>query len=252
MLANNLRFGEVRAAEQRLWEAFRSRADEAITRINTDPAFLDRLIEYALDGAYTPTESQSNAEVIMGKNMITIRELICALNLRPTREELTALAKVPFTEERLVYCRKTHVLVPVPGRSLVDLYLMESDTSLEFAHTAEPTRWMLLQKDIVKDSNNKPFDLQQRMLLSGQIPTARDAAFGAKAYFKTRNERLFGPHDSFYGQFVRTATETAPGMHVLVTCSPSEKGPDIAVVPVEGLSADDVKASNIGLASCHY
>ena len=57
--------GEINGAQQRLWVAIGDNADEVVTRINTDPAFVANIARLMVNGGYEPSTSQKLAREIM-------------------------------------------------------------------------------------------------------------------------------------------------------------------------------------------
>jgi len=105
--------GDINAATQRLWCAVGDSADEVATRIIRDPAFLALIARMMINGGYEPSTSQKLAREIMGTNFFGIEEAIKHFGVNPSKQQLAALAEVPFSEEVLRSAKDTHVLVAV-------------------------------------------------------------------------------------------------------------------------------------------
>lgn len=71
---------------------------------------------------YQETESQAAATSIMGKNMLSVAEMIHHFNIQPTPHELAFLETVPFRKETLRACTRTHILLPVFPISAMQMF----------------------------------------------------------------------------------------------------------------------------------
>lgn len=197
--------GDINAANQRLWVAIGDNAEEVAARINTDPAFVANIARLMVNGDYEPSTSQKLAREIMGKNFFGIEEAIQHFGVNPTKQQLAALAEVPFSEEVLKSCKDTHVLVAVFPLSILDIRghaRKQSDRTLfysqdwydkqAFAKDKGEVGWQLVRKEPIANSTSKTWNDQQALLSKDEeTPTARIVVYTMIGHFLATGERLF-------------------------------------------------------------
>ena len=65
--------------------------------------------------------TQLSARKIMGRNIFGVEEAIKYFEVDPTESQLAVFSTIPFTEETLMECRNTHILVACFPLSVGDL-----------------------------------------------------------------------------------------------------------------------------------
>jgi hypothetical protein len=128
---------------------------------------------------------------------------------------------VPFGAEVLKACKDTHVLLAVPGMSIMDIHgkasqVFYSESSpwygvdvQEFAHVKIKPGWYLIRKEAVPGSASKTWVDQQAMLVPPEfVPEANLAVYAYVVHFLTIGERLYRK------LWVRTNSVTASGNRV--------------------------------------
>ncbi|MFA5052519.1 MAG: hypothetical protein WC565_00440 [Parcubacteria group bacterium] len=152
---------------------------------------------------FEATTSQRQAREIMGSNMFGIEESIAQFGVRPTKEQLDVLAEVPFTEDTLKECRKTHVLVSVFPLSILDirgrveheLFEDHADAWINgqaFANERGDASWCLIRKTPVDGSTYRDWFGQQALLAKNEeTPTTRAMTYMIIGHYLTTGERLF-------------------------------------------------------------
>jgi hypothetical protein len=197
--------GDINAANQRLWVAIGDNAEEVAARINTDPAFVANIARLMVNGGYEPSTSQKLAREIMGKNFFGIEEVIKHFGVNATKQQLAALAEVPFSEEVLKSCKDTHVLVAMFPLSILDIRGIakkQSDRTLfysqdwydkqAFAKDKGEVGWQLVRKEPIANSTSKTWNDQQALLSKDEeTPTARIVVYTMVGHFLATGERLF-------------------------------------------------------------
>mgnify|MGYP001590428914 CR=1 FL=1 len=197
--------GDINAANQRLWVAIGDNAEEVAARINTDPAFVANIARLMVNGGYEPSTSQKLAREIMSKNFFGIEEAIKHFGVNATKQQLAALAEVPFSEEVLKSCKDTHVLVAVFPLSILDIRGIakkQSDRTLfysqdwydkqAFAKDKGEVGWQLVRKEPIANSTSKTWSDQQALLSKDEeTPTARIVVYTTVGHFLATGERLF-------------------------------------------------------------
>jgi hypothetical protein len=157
-----------------------------------------RLIE---NGGFEPSTSEKSAREIMGRNYFGIEEAIKYFGVNPSRQQLSALAEVPFTETELEQCKNTHVLVAVFPLSILEvrgkmtskLFYDQSWYNKEsFAKDRGDVSWQLVRKTPVENSTSKTWQEQQALLSDKEeTPTARVMVYTIIGHFLATGERLF-------------------------------------------------------------
>ena len=197
--------GQTNGAFQRLMVALGEKADVAVTRINTESVFTDRLALYAINGGVESSASQTRAREIMGANMFGIEEAIKHFGVNPSRRQLVSLSEVPFSEDTLTACKDTHVLVAVFPLSIVDIrgivkklpdqtlfYNQDWYDEEAFASDKGETGWQLVRKTPIANSTGKTWNEQQALLTDDEeTPKAQVMVYTIIGVFLATGERLF-------------------------------------------------------------
>lgn len=200
-----IQHGDFNAADQRLWVALGNHAEDVATRINTDPTFVANVARFMMNGGYEPTTSQRIAREIMGKNFFGPQEALKHFGVKAKKQELAALAEVPFSEEVLQSSKDTHILVAVFPLSLLDVrgiarkvedktlfYSQDWYEKQTFAREKGKLGWHLLRKEPVANSLSKNWEEQQALLSKEEeIPKARIVVYTMVGHFLESGERLF-------------------------------------------------------------
>lgn len=215
--------GQTNGAFQRLMVSLSENAEVAVTRINTEPTFVERLAEYAINGCIVPNASHDGARKIMGKNFFGIPEAIKHFGINPTRRQQAMLSEIPFTPEELMMCKNTHILVAVFPLSICDIrskvannsktlfYKQDWYDKQAFANDKSEASWQLISKTPVANSTNKNWDEQKSLITSDEeIPTAQMMVYAIIGHYLNTGERLFE------GVYVRTSSFDSVGDHVIV------------------------------------
>lgn len=226
--------GQTNGAFQRLMVSFGEKAEVAVTRINTEPTFVERLAEYAINGCIVPNASHGGAREVMGKNFFGIPEVMKHFGINPTRRELAMLSEMPFTPEELMMCKDTHILVAVFPLSICDLrskvvnntqtlfYKQDWYDNQTFANDKGETSWQLILKTPIANSTNKNWNEQRPLIASGEeVPTAQIMVYTIIGHYLNAGERLFE------NVYVRTSSLDSDGLHVDVGLF-DDKGLDVA------------------------
>lgn len=187
-------------------------------RGGVDRAIDALLKEFKLETSETP--NQQTARDIMGSNMLGILEVERYFG-ELTDEQREALEIIPFSEETLKACAKTHILVADAGLSLLDVrkkarnglfYRQDWFDNEDFAKRTETARWRLIRKHPVEGSFSKNWSEQERLIDSqiDEIPSARQVVYTTILHFLATGERLFEK------VYVRTSDVVSVGYHVCV------------------------------------
>ena len=196
--------GQTNGAFQRFMVSLGENAEVAVTRINTDPAFVERLAEYAIDGCITSNTSHDGARVIMGKNFFGIPEAMKHFGVNPTKRQLAMLSEIPFTPEELMVCKDTHILVAVFPLSICDIRRKVANNSKPlfhkqdwydnqaFANDKGEISWQLISKTQVANSTDKNWDEQNSLVTKDEeVPTAQVVVYSIIGHYLNTGERLF-------------------------------------------------------------
>ena len=198
--------GDINAANQRLWVAFGDNADKVATLINTNPVFVVNIARRMVNGGYGLSTSQELARRIMGQNFFGIEEAVKYFKVKPTKEQLVDLAEVPWVEEQLQFCRKTHVLVAVFPLSFFDIQhaiVGLTDQPLISSYNEEheddglydkgKVGWQLVRKESVKNSFPKVWNDQQALLSKNEeTPKVQVFVYATIGHFLVTKKRMFG------------------------------------------------------------
>jgi hypothetical protein len=197
--------GQTNAAFQRLMVAFGDHADIIVDRINTDETVAQRVATLCLNNGYEPSTSQNLAREIMGKNFFGIEEAIKHFGVNATKQQLAYLSEIPFSEEVLMSCKDTHILVAVFPLSILDIrgivkklpdqtlfYSQDWYDKETFAKDKGEVGWQLVRKEPIVNSTSKTWSDQQALLSKDEeTPTARIVVYTMIGHFLTTGERLF-------------------------------------------------------------
>jgi hypothetical protein len=147
-------------------------------------------------------EAHGIARRIMGENFLGLPEVAQVFGL-VSQALQDVLATIPFDEETLWICRKTHVPVADIGLSIIDVrecvkrgaFYSNEDAwfnTYEFAKRTEGVAWRLIRKTPVPNSVEKNLG-DQKALIGEQddVPTARQVVYAIILTFVTTGERLF-------------------------------------------------------------
>jgi hypothetical protein len=162
-----------------------------------------KVVRLIRNGGFEPSMIQKRARGIMSQNFFGIEEAIRHFGVNPTKQQLAALAEVPFTEGVLEECKKTHVLVAVFPLSILDirgkverkLFYSHEDAwynKQAFAKDRSEVSWQLVRKTAVENSTSKNWNDQQALLSKNEeTPTARVMVYTIIGHFLATGERLF-------------------------------------------------------------
>jgi len=197
--------GQTNGAFQRFMVALGEKAEVAVTRINMEPTFVERLAEYAINGCIIPNASHDGARDVMGKNFFGIEEAIKYFGVNPTRRQLAMLSEIPFSPEELMMCKDTHVLVAVLPVSIIEIreiakkllnqtlfYNQDWYDEEVFANDKVETGWQLIRKEPIINSTSKNWSEQQALLTNDEeTPKAQVVVYTIIGIFLSTGERLF-------------------------------------------------------------
>jgi hypothetical protein len=140
----------------------------------------------------------------MGRNVFGLDDAISYLGVNPSPEQIATLREVPFSEEVLVFCRDTHILVAVFPLSILDIREMVRAEPTRhfcyqswyneqvFASDSGQIGWHLIRKTPVENSSNKMWDEQQDLLgENDETPKAQVMVYAIIGHYKATGERLF-------------------------------------------------------------
>lgn len=207
-----------------------------------------KVVRLIWNNGFEPSTSHKRAREIMGKNMFGVEDAIKHFGVNPSKQQLDALAEVPFTEEVLQSCKNTHILVAVLPMSILDirgkveqkLFYSHEDAwynKQAFAKDRGEVGWHLVRKEPVADSTNKMWQEQQVLLgKDEETPTAQVMVYTVIGHYLATGERLFK------NVYIRTSSVDSDGIRV-----------SLGDFGEGGLSVDDdwvsLLYSSIGLAS---
>jgi len=80
-----------------------------------------QVVRLLRNGGFEPSTSQKRAREIMGKRFFGVEEAIRHFGVNPSRQQLAALAEVPYSEDVLIASKETHVLVARFPLSILDI-----------------------------------------------------------------------------------------------------------------------------------
>ena len=147
----------------------------------------------------TGTSSQERACLIMDGNYLGIEAAKKHFGVIPTVDQLKALEEVPFSEETLRECCKTHVLVAVFPISILEIRervpkLFCEQEWYDDQPFARKTciEWCLVRKTEIPNSDNKTWKEQFSLIPSGdKILPAQEIVYAMTLHFLVTTEELF-------------------------------------------------------------
>ncbi|MBI4128268.1 MAG: hypothetical protein HY459_04340 [Parcubacteria group bacterium] len=182
-------------------------SSEAQTVIESkDNDLAERLVAFIRNGGVTPV-SYRRAREIMGLNMIGTEEAVRYLAVPYSRDELTRLGDIPFTETKLLQCKDSHVLIAVYPYSVRDLYVRERNLfsgvvptswDLPFLEEARGNlRWYLFRKEVIPTTIGKACHEQLAELTTFErTPRTCEIVYLMLLYYLANGIRLFGDVDA--------------------------------------------------------
>jgi len=145
------------------------------------------------------------AKRIMSKNFIGLEDIgeHAAITLSP--EDLDFFSKIPYSEETLLKCQNTHILISGLSASILWVYInvpesrfhFDSDPwwfNESFATEIRMKRgWHLIRRNVLPESINKPYEEKVRMVIEQgeNVPTGCELIFTMMLYYLTTGIRLF-------------------------------------------------------------
>ena len=179
--------------------------DGFYSRVIDEPHFRRWLARVAVEPSPATTQSQDRARKIMGKNMLGLFE-VAKYFLHLTEEQEAALAEVPFSKKTLHTCSSTHVLVADLGLSISDVNeksnqgVFQRDKTTWDWRNDEKVReenddvacWRLIRKTPIEKCTNLSWkDQQAYVLMTAEIPSARQFVYMVVLYRLATGERLY-------------------------------------------------------------
>jgi hypothetical protein len=170
-----------------------------------------------------PATTQERAREIMGKNFFGVEEAIKHFGVNPTRQQLTALSEIPYSEAVLEQLKENHILVAVFPLSILEIrdrverklfYNHEGAWYNEqpFAREHGEARWLLVRK--IPADSSAPMSWQEQEALFGkddEVPTAQTMVYTIIGYFLATGERLVER------KYARTSSVDSRGHRVYVS-----------------------------------
>jgi hypothetical protein len=149
------------------------------------------------------TSSPDRARQILGANFHGVDEVQRHMWAEYTHDQLAALAVTPFSEETILDCKDTHLLIAGAPLSIPDLYERHSnlfwpvgsrawyrDRPFPF-NKSVPVRWNLIRKAAIPGSPGKSYDEQQKLLpREEEVPLACEVAYAFVLHFLSTGEPL--------------------------------------------------------------
>ncbi len=207
-----------------------------------------QVVRLLRNGGFEPSTSQKRAREIMGKRFFGVEEAIRHFGVNPSRQQLAALAEVPYSEDVLIASKETHVLVARFPLSILDIRgkverpLFRNHEAAwynneAFAKDRGEVSWHLVREIPVLESIGKTWN-EQQALLGGQdeTPSAQVLVYVIIGHYLTTGERLFEK------VYVRTSSVDSDGDRVLVGYFDAEG-------LLVNLCWDAYRYSNLGVAS---
>jgi len=178
-------------------------------------------------GSLSVVTSDKVARAIMGVNMIDTADAIKCFEVNPSAEDLAVLEQIPFSEEVLRKCARTHALVADLGTSVMDVwsqhgklfyYYMDSkDTpwygngNENWAKKRDKPTWRLLGRTAVAGLFDKGYYAQKQLLNETEkVPEAREMVYMVIGNYLVTGEKLFSH------RLVRTANLSGSGCRVII------------------------------------
>ena len=162
-----------------------------------------KVVKFIANGGFEATTSQRQARQIMGVNYFGIEETIKHFGISPSKQQLAALAEIPFTEGTLEECKNTHILVAVFPLNILEIrgkvsgnqrlfYNQDWYNKESFAKDRGEASWALIRKTPVGNSTSKSWQEQQALLGNNEeTPTARVMVYTIIGHYLATGERLF-------------------------------------------------------------
>jgi hypothetical protein len=186
-----------------------------------DPQMVARRLQLILDGpsaAPTGSVDPQRAAEIMGGACHGVEALERRLGIKLAANETAQLAAVPFSEQRLLASRDTHLLVACPRASLLALRSKARDAFYykrawygeeAFARRLPTVRWRLIRKEPVPGSTSKCWAAQQATLAADElVPGVCEMAYAVVLHYLETGERLLS------AVYARTADTDSSGRRV--------------------------------------
>lgn len=240
--------GQTNGAFQRFMVALGDKAEVAVTRINKEPVFVDRLASFASNGTVERSTSQKRARKIMDSNLFGVEEAIQHFGVNPSRRQIASLSQISFDEDVLEECQDTHLLVSVFPMSILgvrgkverNLFYSHDDAwynKQAFANDNGEIGWQLIRKEPIANSTSKTWYEQQALLSQDEeVPKAQVMVYSIIGHYLATGERLF---ESLY---VRCSDLDSDGSRVYVGYF-GTRGLDV------DYCSDDCRSVPLGLAA---
>lgn len=154
--------------------------------------------------------SQTCASKIMGTNFFGVEESSKYFTVKPSKQEIVYMSRVPFSENTLIACKDTHFLVAVAQISIVDICTRTATTKLPkyqkllirkrgwynnqaFANESGQMEWRLIRKTLVFNSLLKNWKQQVALLddKTEEVPNTRVMVYAIIGHYLNTGERLF-------------------------------------------------------------
>ncbi|UZE93410.1 MAG: hypothetical protein IB617_01080 [Candidatus Nealsonbacteria bacterium] len=187
-----------------------------------------------MDGEAAIIARQRRVQKIMGKNFFGVEEVAKYFGIQLTKEELSKIAEIPFSDKTLQECKDTHILFlginrdkegkpltihrfkemfPENGQPKFYSYQGSWYDKEEFANKETPElRWYLMRKSILEESRSKTYEQQEKLLKENE---ERERAivyvYEMLLMFKATGERLFKDDDCVWCKDIDVA-----GFHVYI------------------------------------
>ncbi len=191
-----------------------------------------KVVKFIQNGGFGLTSSQKRAREIMGHNFFGIEETIQHFGVNPSRQQIAALAEIPFSEAVLEQSKDTHILVAVFPLSILEIRRKvnsklfcryneknwseenkEAFNKESFVKEHGETSWQLVCKTHFPDSREKNWSEQQYLIAKDDevlTPTARVMVYTIIGHYLATGERLFKRI------YVRTSSVDSDGHRVHV------------------------------------
>jgi len=192
--------------------------------------------------------NQRRAHEIMGRNFFGVKEATEHFGVNPTRQQLTILSRIPFSEVVLEQSKDSHILVALFPISILEICdkinsKLFRDQSWHwrnkkfFTEKRDEVSWQLIRKTSANDSTLKNWQEQQSLFdKSNEIPIAQVMVYAISGYYLATSERIF------QHIYVRTSSVTSNNHHVVVGFLVSE---DLVISDVH----DDFRNNFLGVSS---
>ena len=148
--------------------------------------------------------SPARAREIMGANFFGVEEAVHIFGLKPTVEQASELATIPFSEQTLQRCQRTHILVAVLPLTIVAIRnhvaagLFYARAGAWYNHQAfaqsvsSTSGWHLVNKVPVAGSGARKWHDQVSLLRTiDEVPNTQVLVYTIIGYYLSTGERLF-------------------------------------------------------------